>query len=834
MALLTYFQYSNELKHAIQIAQSIAKEFRNSSYYPAHLLRALLHDDIGLSSALASNGKDIYYLREWADIRVKRSPKSAKTGETINGDDKVVKLLEVADIIRLKLSLDNITPFCVLVAICRPNVAFTPDQLKSFPLTEQELLEAELHAVENAPTTGSSSSKRGGKRQLKSNSAKEKAISKFCINKTLLAKEGKIDPIIGRDREVQEMSKILGRRTKPNVIIVGEPGVGKTALVEGFAQRIVDNKVPTYLQEADLFELDMGSLIAGASYKGEIEDRIKSIIREIKEHEGKLILFIDEIHVLLDPKGGAGGVANLLKPELARGEITVIGATTFEEYRKYIEKDDAFGRRFAVLEVEEPSADKAIRMLKALLPKYEAHHEIEATEEALESAVRLAMRYLKEKRLPDAAIDLVDRTMASARMMKDTTAKELEALSQELDQLIVDFSEQREHKYHAELVWFDSQIRDRISSILLGRLEDLKEAHKIEDIEALKAYLRNLLEELGSYNVQDKESIEEADIAAVVGFATGIPVGKIQADERAKLERMSEQLKKRVIGQDYAIESLTNAIKISRAGIADKKRPAGKFFFLGPTGTGKTELAKSLADFLFNDENAMIRFDMSEFTKDTATQFLIGADPGYVGYENGGALVNAIRKQPYSIVLFDEVEKAHPEVFKIFLQMLDDGKLADKLGKEGDFTNAIILFTSNIGSEYIVEKFNAGEVPGQQELTEAMSAYFKDEFLGRLDEIVPFAPITEETVVKIFEIQLKSLHKALAEKNITLELTDNALQTLAMKGFSPRFGARPLRRVIMSDLQKPLAHKMISGELQDGQTVVLDFNEEQEAIWNIS
>lgn len=828
MPLTNFLQYSPELKHAIQIAQSIAKEYKNAQYSPSHLLQAVLHDDIGLSSALASADKDIHYMRDWASAHIKRYPKSAKVTQNPTGDEKITKVMEVADIVRLKLSLDNVSPICVLVALCRSGVAYDPAQLKTFPLTEKELLEIELSAIEENVISSSSN---GSSSKRKSTNESKKALAKFCINRTAEAKDGKIDPIVGRDREVQEISKILGRRRKPNVIIVGEPGVGKTALVEGFAQRIVDDKVPTYLAGSDLFELDMGTLIAGASYKGEIEDRLKSIIKELKEYEGKAILFIDEIHILLDPKGGAGGAANLLKPELARGAITVIGATTFEEYRKYIEKDDAFKRRFDVVEVEEPGYDKAMRMLKTLTSRYEEHHEIEVEESALDSAIRLSMRYFREKQMPDACIDLVDRTMASARMMKDTTERELKSLDEELSQLVKDFG--KDEKYLGELIWFDSQIRDRISPILLGSLEDLKEASKFEDPADLKKYIDKILKALSAKKTGDKKSIDDSDIMAVVAYATGIPVGKIQADERSKLEQMTDRLKQRVIGQDHAIESLASSITISRAGLADGKRPVGAFFFLGPTGTGKTELAKALADFLFNDEKALIRFDMSEFTEKHTAQFLIGAPPGYVGYEEGGALVNAIRRQPYSIVLFDEIEKAHPEVFKTFLQVLDDGKLSDKLGKEGDFTNAIILFTSNIGSEYIVEEFNKGVVPGQQALTQSMSKHFKDEFLGRLTEIIPFAPINENTVVTIFEIQLKSLRKSLAEKSISLEISEKALKFLAMRGFSPRFGARPLRRVVRSDLQKPLAQMIVSGKLSEGQTVKLDLENDDTLKWDV-
>ncbi len=830
--MLTLLQYSSDLKLAVQIAQSIAKENRNAEYSPSHLLKGVLHNDVGMGSILASWGKNIHYLREWADVRIARYPKSGRPVEVPGGDEQVKKLLEVADIVRLKLSEEAISPICILVAMCKPNVAFNEEQLKTFPLSEKELLESALASLEMTPQQPDSGKKNGTAQNSQNGKQSAKALYKYCIDKTELAKDGKIDPIVGRDREVRKMAEILGRRTKPNVIIVGEPGVGKTALVEGFAQIIVDGQAPPHLQNSQVFELDMGALVAGASYKGEVEERLKSIIAEVKQFD-KAILFIDEIHVLLDPKGSAAGAANLLKPELARGELTVIGATTFDEYRKYIEKDDAFKRRFDVLEVSEPDADKAERMLKILLSRYEEHHEIKVEETALREAVRLSFRYLKDRRLPDAAIDLVDKTMAAVRMMKNTSSKELDNLKAELATLEKDIEGADSENILRELRWFDSQIKDRVSPILLGKIKELKETHKIEDIEVLKSYLKNLLDELASHNVADKETVTESDIAAMVAYSTGIPMGKLQSDEREKLERLAEQLKKRVIGQDHALETLSHAISISRAGLSDERRPIGSFFFLGPTGTGKTELAKAIAEFLFNDERSLIRFDMSEYTESHAAETLTGAPPGYVGYEEGGILVNRIREQPYAVVLFDEIEKAHPDVFKKFLQILDDGRLSDKLGKEGDFTNAIILFTSNIGSDYIVEKFSAGEIPEQGEMIQAMGRHFKDEFLGRLTEVIPFAPIKEENVVKILDIQLKRLHSTLADKGIKLDIADDAKKVLAMKGFSPRFGARPLRRVIFNEVQKPMAKIIIGGKLDGGGTVALKLDENQNLIFEV-
>lgn len=828
MPALAILDHTAELQRAILIAQSMAKENRHPHYGPAHLLQGILHDDVGLSSLLIGFGKDIHYLRDWADIQLKKVLKSARVPEAPPADDRTRKTLEVADVVRLKLSLSAVSPFCVLVALCRPGVAFEVDQLKSFPLTEKELLEAELGRAENtaAPRQSKTGSSPSPSRQTSSDH-----LARFCINKTARAEEGDFDPIIGRDREITELIKILGRRTKPNVLIVGEPGVGKTALVEGFAQNIVDLRVPTFLLEAEVLELDLGALIAGASYKGEIEDRIKGAIKALKARETKTILFIDEIHLLLDPKGGASGIANLLKPELARGALTLIGATTLEEYQKYIERDDAFSRRFANLKVDEPSPEAAIRMLTQLAPKYEAHHGLGIAPAAIEASVQLARRYLRDRQLPDSAIDLMDRTLSATAVMKDSTAQELERLRQQLEQIMA--TKASDPQQRSELYWLYQQLQDRISPILLEQLSKAKDLSGFSDAPSLAAYIQVRIASLDTFEVETKERVEATDVMAAVAAATGIPMGKLQADERAKLTQLADRLNARVIGQQHAVDTLVHAINISRAGLADRGRPVGAFFFLGPTGTGKTELAKALAQELFNDERALLRFDMSEYTESHTAQFLTGAPPGYVGYEEGGALVNAIRRQPYSILLFDEIEKAHPEVFKVFLQILDDGKLTDKLGKEGDFTNAIILFTSNIGSGYILDKFGQGETPGQQELTEAMSQHFKDEFLGRLTEIIPFAPISEENINKIFRIQLRRLEKSLEQKDITLVLSDEALRYLALKGFSPRFGARPLRRVILNDLQKPLAGKIIAGQLKDGQTVQVGYDTEEGISWHI-
>jgi ATP-dependent Clp protease ATP-binding subunit ClpA len=818
--------FSEDLKRAVQIAQALAKEYQQAQFAPAHFFKALLHNEIGLASLLSTLDKDIHYLRDWADVRMEGLPKAIKVPDMPVGDDKIRMVMEMAELIRLQMSKDVTDALCALAALLKPGLAFTSEQLKSLPLTQKEMLDAIVE--ESALQKAVSPAKIHTTAQTSSNNA----LYKYCIDKTALATEGKLDPILGRDRETRMMAEILGRRTKPNVILVGEPGVGKTALLDGFARNIAEKKVPLHLQSALLFELDTGSLVAGASYKGEVEDRLKSIIKEIKQF-GKAILFVDEIHVLLDSKGALGaGVANLLKPELARGELTLIGATTNEEYRKFLEPDEAFSRRFEVLRVEEPDAETATRMLQHLLPLYEKHHGIRVAADAAAETVRLAKRYIKDRRLPDAAIDLLDRTMAAIRMMSETSKTELEPLQTQLDQLAAAGIGQEEDIFLRELKWFHVELKGKVSSLLINQLEEEHTA-EMSDSAALLAYLRNALTVLLKLAGNHKDTVERHDVAAVVSHKTGIPLGKIQSKEREKLLNIGEVLQKRVIGQDHAVKALSDAILESRSGLIKAGQPIGSFFLLGPTGTGKTELAKALADFLFNDESFLVRFDMSEFKEEHSAALLYGAPPGYVGYEEGGLLVNKIREKPYSVVLFDEIEKAHPSVFDIFLQILDEGRLHDRLGKEGDFSNAIILFTSNIGSEFVMEQFGKGSIPTVTDLMEKMARHFRPEFLARLTEIIPFAPISEENVVSIFNIHLRSLTDPLTKQGIALELSDEARKHLALSGFSPRYGARPLKGVIRNSLRKPISKMIIAGQLTKGSVLTIRLNEKEELEWDV-
>ena len=818
------------VEKALHIARALAREYRNDHVSAAHLLRAMLHDEVGGSALLNALDHDVAYIFDWADVWMEEMPRSAQVVTEPEHDESIDRVMNEADFLRVKLGLDYVEIICVLAAITKPGIGFTADQLRSLPLQERDLLERFLRDLSVAPATGRPAVGTNGNGQVIYPTTKEQP--KYCIDKTAQARAGKLDPVVGRNQEVRTMLEILGRRSKPNVMVVGDPGVGKTALVDGLAQQIVAGQVPARMKNAILLELDPGALLAGASYKGEVEDRLKTVIKDVKQYE-RCILFIDEIHMLLDPKGSAGnGVANLLKPELARGELTVVGATTPEEYRKLIEPDQALSRRFELLTVDEPTEKVAERMMRGLVPAYELHHQLQIQPDVISTCIRLARRYSKERRLPDSALDLLDRTMAAIRMAIETSGSELsqlEAAVRELSQRDLSPDEALE-----EYRWLDTLLTHQVSPVLLGHWEDESDPAELETAAAWHDYIIAKLTRFQELISQQGPTVTTSDLAAVVAHKTGIPMGKVQAQEKERLLSMESFLQRRVVGQNHALHALSDAILESRSGLQRAGQPIGSFFLLGPTGTGKTELSKSLADFLFNDERALIRFDMSEFKEEHSAALLYGAPPGYVGYEEGGLLVNKIRKQPYSVVLFDEIEKAHGSVFDVFLQIMDEGRLHDKLGKEGDFTNALLIFTSNISSDWISSEFQAGRMPTSQQLMTRMTGQFRPEFLARITEIIPFSPIQEENVVRIFDIQLAHLHKSLQQQGIDLNVTEEARRQLALQGFTPQYGARPLAGIIRNQLRRPISRLIISGQLQKGQALTVGWrNEASELIWEI-
>lgn len=829
---MDFINLNESVKTAIRIAQSIAREYYNANYGAPHLLKALLHKEIGLKSFLESMDKDIEYLNEWAEMRIDDYPKAGVVAD-ITPEAKIPDLFEEADNVRLKLGLLEINPICVLAAMARPSVAFSIDQLKSFPIRENEIFDLYVSNRETVAKIGTNNNSSFASIPLEEGSGAPLVnLLKYCIDKTAQVQESASHSIVSRDKETRMMMEILGRHSKPNVIIIGDSGVGKTALVDGLAYDIVHNKVPSYLNDATVYELDLGALIAGATYKGEIEDRLKNIIKEIRSIDNA-ILFIDEIHVLLDPKQGNSGAANILKPELSKGNLTVIGATTVDEYRKLIEPDHAFNRRFEVLQINEPDIASAISMLHAVLPRYAEFHKLEVSKDAVEECVRLAKRYDKDRRLPDSAIDLVDRTMSATKMVNETAKDDVQYFTQELADIEADIEKTDEEKLESLRVLYFS-MQQRLSPILLGIITDETDVKEIEDPETLFNYINKALDTLREFAKEAITAIESHEVAAIISSKTGIPIGKVQSQEKERLLNMEDLLRRRVVGQDGALKSLVDAILESRSGLNKAGQPIGSFFLLGPTGTGKTELAKSLAEVLFNDEKAMIRFDMSEFKEEHSAALLYGAPPGYVGYEEGGLLVNKIRQQPYAVVLFDEIEKAHPSVYDIFLQIMDEGKLHDRLGKEGDFSNAIVLFTSNVGSEWLTGQLNQGVTPTTTQIMEVMGQYFRPEFLARLSEIVPFSPINETMLLKIFNIQLKGLIEALNKQGIELEIDEDTRKMLAERGFTPKYGARQIAGTIRTHLRRPISRLIVGNKLTHGHKLTLTKDEQNELIWNIN
>lgn len=825
---VSFINLNDSVKIALNIAQAVARENANEYYMPSHLLKALLHKEVGLRDFIVSIGKDLGYLEEWADVYIEQCPKSTQLSE-IKPSEKIDFIFRAADDARIRLGLFDINPICVLIALVKPGVAFSSDQLRSFPIQERDILSLYVNNTENPSVENHHAASVSDNYGPGTGIGSSSYLSKYCIDLMAAAPE-RLLPVINRDRETRMVMEVLGSRSKSNVLIVGDAGVGKTALVYGLAWDIVNKKVPSFLEGARIFELDNASLIAGATYKGEIEDRLKNVLKELRHIENS-ILFIDEIHVLLDSRQGNSGAGNILKPELSRGDLTVIGATTIDEYRKIIEPDHAFSRRFEVVQVNEPDLKSAIQMLHSVKKQYTDYHHVGISDTAAAECVRLAKRYVKERRLPDSAIGLLDMTLSAIKMVNETGQQDVKELLDELD--TIEKAETEESEKVEDLKTLLFVMRNRLSPILQGVITDETDVNELQDYTELKSYLLNALNLMREFAEKKIEEVEIYEVAAVVASRTGIPIGKVQSQEKERLLNMEDYLRRRVVGQDQALKTLTDAILESRSGMNKPGQPIGSFFLLGPTGTGKTELAKALAETLFNDEKSMIRFDMSEFKEEHSAALLYGAPPGYVGYEEGGMLVNKIRQQPYAVVLFDEIEKAHPSVYDIFLQIMDEGKLHDRLGKEGDFSNSIILFTSNVGSEWLTKQLESGSVPSTTQIMEVMGRHFRPEFLARLSEIVPFSPISEDILLMIFDIQFNGLRKLLDRQGIAIEISDDARKLLAHKGFTPKYGARQVAGVIRNYLRRPISRLIIKEELSKGKILKVGLDEANELTWDI-